>query len=354
MTRPSRRRIAGLSLVELMVALTLGLIILAAVGQIFLTSRATYTLGEGLARIQENGRFAMEFLAQDIRMAGYTGCNSTLSGANVGNIVAPAASATTFNPDGIAGYKYACTSACTGALSEWDPDLPSGYFSAGQVVTGTDVVVIQRGSTDGTHLTGNTAPSNANVQIVSTTAIAATIAADDVLMVSDCKNADIFRATNASSGSGKITIAHSSVGNTSNFLTHSYGNDAELMKLETLIYYIGRRDNNASNPPSLFRKELNTGNLVAQELVEGVESMKFKYGEDTDGDGDVDLYRDPGAVANWRKVLTVRVGLLVRSPSTVEQTADTRTYDIAGTTFGPYNDRYRRRTFHSTVQLRNH
>ena len=53
-----------------MVALTIGLILLAALTRLFVTSRSTYTLEEGLARVQESGRFAMEFLAQDIRMAG--------------------------------------------------------------------------------------------------------------------------------------------------------------------------------------------------------------------------------------------------------------------------------------------
>ena len=81
--------IAGLTLVELMVAITIGLIILAAVARLFVTSRSTYTLEEGLARVQESGRFAMEFLSQDIRMAGYAGCNANLSGSQVNNMVDP-------------------------------------------------------------------------------------------------------------------------------------------------------------------------------------------------------------------------------------------------------------------------
>jgi prepilin-type N-terminal cleavage/methylation domain-containing protein len=66
--------VGGFTLVELMVAVTIGLIILAAVSQIFVTSRLSYKLEENLARVQENGRFAMEFLSRDLRMAGYAGC----------------------------------------------------------------------------------------------------------------------------------------------------------------------------------------------------------------------------------------------------------------------------------------
>lgn len=361
-TRP-KSFIAGLTLVELMVAITIGLIILAAVARLFVTSRAAYTMEEGLARVQESGRFAIEFLSQDIRMAGYAGCSANLSGTGVGNLVDPPASPTTFNPDGVAGHKYACTSGCSGALTEWDPDLTTEYFPTGsgeiQPIVGSDVIIIQRADTLSTHLTGNTTPSNANIQIINTTTLAGSVQADDVLMVSDCKAADIFKATSVSSGSGKITVAHTTTGNTGNTLTHSYGNDAELMKLVTRVYFIGRRDNSSSNPPALYRKEMSGSSLVAQELVEGVEIMRLSYGEDTDTtkDGVPNIYRaSPSAVSNWRQVLTVRVGLLVRTPTTVDQENDTRTYDLAGITAaaGPYNDKYRRRAFNSTIQVRNH
>ena len=87
--------------------------------------------------------------------------------------------------------------------------------------------------------------------------------------------------------------------------------------------------------------------------------MKLSYGEDTDTtkDGVPNIYRtSPSTVSNWRQVLTVRVGLLVRTPTTVDQEDDTRTYDLAGITAaaGPYNDKYRRRAFNSTIQVRNH
>ena len=360
-TRPGSF-ITGLTLVELMVAITIGLIILAAVARLFVTSRSTYTIEEGLARVQESGRFAMEFLSQDIRMAGYAGCNANLSGSQVNNMVDPPEDKTRFNPDGITGYKYVCTSSCTGALTEWDPDLTTEYFPTGsgeiQPIAGSDVIIIERADTLSTHLTGNSAPSNANVQIINTTAVAGNISAGDVLMVSDCKNADIFKASGVSSGSGKITIAHAA-GNTDNKFAHDYGNDAELMKLVTRVYFIGRRGNSASNPPALYRKELSGSLFVAQELVEGIEIMKLGYGEDTDTtkDGVPNIYRtSPSSVANWRQVLTVRVGLLVRTSTTVDQENDTRTYDLAGITAaaGPYNDKYRRRAFNSTIQVRNH
>jgi type IV pilus assembly protein PilW len=64
----------GLSLIEIMIALLIGAFLIGGVLQIFIDSKQTYRMQQNLSRLQENGRFAMDFLAQDIRMAGYWGC----------------------------------------------------------------------------------------------------------------------------------------------------------------------------------------------------------------------------------------------------------------------------------------
>ncbi|WP_071871945.1 PilW family protein [Atopomonas hussainii] len=73
----SRKNNAGLSLVELMVGLALGLILLLGVLQVFLASRQTITTNDAMGKLQENGRFAMEFLARGVRLGGYQEPNST-------------------------------------------------------------------------------------------------------------------------------------------------------------------------------------------------------------------------------------------------------------------------------------
>ena len=362
-TIPAKSDIRGFSLVEVMVALVIGLIITAAVIKIFTMSKATYGLEEGLARVQENGRFAIEFLSRDIRMAGYSGCNSKLGltdASEVANIADPPAAPTTFNPDGIKGYTYTCASGCTGALSEWTPALPADYgFTAGEVKQGTDVIIIQSASSLSTHLTGITGVTNANIQILNTADIAGQIQADDIVMISDCKAADTFRASGVSSGAGTITIAHANSVNTGSTLTHLYGNDAELMKLVSTAYYIGT---GASNEPALFRKTLSGITPISQELVEGVEMMKFLFGEDTapNADGTPDIYRNlANNVGNWRRVVAVRVGIVVKSLSDVDQDVDTKTYEVLGDTaagyddYNPPDDHRRRRVFNSTIQVRN-
>ncbi len=369
MKRPSPDAWAsrGFSLVEVMVALLLGLIILAAVAKVFSTSKRTYHFEENSARIQENGRFAMEFMAEDIRMAGYMGCNSALPASEVGNIVNPQW-AGNFDPDGIRGYRYACSGGgCTGAPSDWSPALPPEYFPAGEKLPlpGSDVLLIQRGSSLSARLNDN-APTDANLHIVETASLAGQIAADDILMVSNCQHADLFRVTGVSTSSGRKNIAHGvtaaggTSGNIQPQLFHKYSNEGELMKLITRAYFVAQ---GASGEPALFRRDVSgrtASVLSTQELVEGIETLKLLYGEDTGTDGVADQYLVPASVSNWRKVVSVRVGFLGRTPQQVADTPDTRLYDVLDDTqtalddFDPNDDRRRRRVFSSTVRVRNH
>lgn len=350
---------AGFSLVELMVAVTLGLIILAAVAQIFVTSRNTYVHEEGLARVQEGGRFSMEFLATDIRMAGYKGCNSDSSTGSVNNIANPATDAYQLLAGGIRGYRY--TGSGT-ALTDWSPALPADFFSSGDVRAGTDVVVVQYASTLDTNLTGNMGATNANIQILSTAAVSSEIHADDILVISDCTSTDIFRATNVSSGSGTTTIAHSNSANSSNNLSKNYDTRASIMKLVSRAYYIGT---GASGEPSLMRKELANAAasppaasppIVTQELVEGVQDMRILLGLETDTPKDYIpnqyVHANSASITNWGNVVSVRLALLLRTTTKVEGT-DTQTYDLNDTTVGPFNDNRRRHVFTSSIKLRN-
>src|SRR5690606_15791490 len=76
-----RRRYArGLSLVELMVAMLLGLILIAGVLQIFLGNRQAQRMEQAISRVEENGRIAMDLITQDLRVAGYYGCARAVEG----------------------------------------------------------------------------------------------------------------------------------------------------------------------------------------------------------------------------------------------------------------------------------
>lgn len=336
-----------------MIAMTIGLILLAAVAQVFATSRAAYQFSDGLSRVQENGRFGMHFLTWDARMAGYLAClrSSTPVTNHLNN---PNDYATDFVlGQFINGHVYSGSG--TG-INDWNPPLPANYFVDGEVVPNSDVLVIRRGSDDTHKVLPPYMPTpSAALQLD----LGSGLSVNDIVIVSDCKTADLFQITGPTDPDTTGTLNHNigavsqGPGNASQDLSKTYEGDAEILRLETLVYYIGRENNDPNNPPALFRKRLQQGVLVAEELVAGVESMQVAYGEDTDSDGAVDLYSKADTVIDWPSVAALRVGLLVRTPSNVDTELDRATYVFDGVSLGPFNDNRQRRVFTSTVLLRN-
>jgi type IV pilus assembly protein PilW len=331
----------GLTLVEIMIAITISVVLLAGVGKIFVSSKHTYRVQDALSRVQENGRFAADFLTRSIRMAGYSGCNNISNPVNMVDLDhdGTADPFSEFTTDALIGLEYtdlpiALTSTVSLTAAEVEPD--------------TDVIILMNASPDeNVTLVGNLTVSNANVQL--DPAAAGLYQADDVLIVSDCESTDVFAAANISTGS-KITIAHSSTNNTGNFLSKTYGEDAVVLRLTKTAYYIAT---NARGNPALFRKRLDHGTtMITEELAEGIEDMQFQYGEDVNGDGVANRYVDADAAGiDMSRIVSVRLGLLVH---TVEDKIATepQTYTFTGQTTTPADQRLRRE-FYTVIKLRN-
>ena len=84
-TRIHRRAVRGFTLIELMVALVLGLVISGAALAVFVTNRQTYAATESLGRIQENARTGFELMARDLRQAAGNDCGNDVTSSNVLN-----------------------------------------------------------------------------------------------------------------------------------------------------------------------------------------------------------------------------------------------------------------------------
>jgi type IV pilus assembly protein PilW len=346
---------AGLSIVEALVTMVILLITLGGVYQIFQSNSLTYRMQEGLARVQENGRFAMDFLVNDIRMAGHRGCSSFGPLTNTLND----ADAWIYNFDvGIFGYN----------------DVSASFSDLGSldVVPNTDVVVIRSVIGNGVNIIKNNSSAQLFAAVISEESGACDDDSDrvseicdgDILLVSDCIKSRVFQATNIQiAGGNELNIEHASDTNPppGNNATswgganapedERFGTDAEIFKVSTFLYYLKKRDADDDTPPSLYKKE---GSNSAQELVEGIENMQFLYGEDTNGDRNVDTYVNAASVTNWEDVLSVKIGLIA---STVDEIRgmdlNTEVYDVLGTSIGPENDMHLRRVFTATVGLRN-
>jgi len=190
----------GLSLIELMVAMVLTLILVSGVITIFLSNKATYLTQEGLSRVQESGRFGLTFLGETIRWAGYTGCG------NLDSIAVHIQS----EPPPTGGFSMA------GSVLGYDGG--TGWTNPTSIthVAGTDVIQVLGMDPGGLRLVGNMAVANANIQVGSNPD---NYQAGDILLITDCQDADLFTAGTVSAGGGGIiTIPHPNSRNVSSFL----------------------------------------------------------------------------------------------------------------------------------------
>lgn len=321
----------GVTLVELMISLVIGLLVLGGVTYVFFASRTTYTYNETLSRIQENGRIALDSLNFDIRMAGYFGCGK--ADLIPINVIANTPPVTKIDGGtGIMGYTYG--------------DGGVGFVDSGVLkgVGNSDVIVIRRASPSVLNLVGNLSATNANIKISSNPD---GFIAGDVLLVTDCSMGDLFRATTVSnSNSPPINIAHSNSENSSNFLSKTYGPDAQIMRFEEVAFFVretSRTTRSGKSIVSLFRRL----NGVDQEIVDGVEDLRAFYS--TDGVN----FRPKESVgaAEWRDVVAVRVHLLL---STQEPTlTEAQKYRFADDAEKSGADKVMRHEFTQVIALRN-
>lgn len=357
----------GLSLVELMIAITLGLILMSGVVKVFLDSKATYSTQQALSRIQETGRLAIEFVSRDVRMAGYNGCGSrSQAGFTVTNTLNNSASFTWNFGDAIRGYTSSPTEA---PLPSGHGLVPTPYYSASPAVV-TDAFSVRGARGSGIQITQNNNSAQIFVSQVGTPVTVSGGCADgsdrvsglcqkDVVMVTDCTKARIFQITNVTAnGSTDVNVVHAGTATYSpgNAIASWGGNSApsseifqagaELLYATSVTYFIGT---GTSGRLSLFQSV----NGVNSELLEGVENMSVTYGEDTtvpDQDFTPDEYRLAKDVVDWSRVVSVRIEFLVAS---IEDRvlSDRQTYTFKGTSVTATDYRLRQ-TFSTTIGIR--
>ncbi len=323
----------GFNLVELMVALVIGLMLLAGVLQIFLGSKKTFQMQEELGRIQQESRFALDTLSRELRMIGYQGCGGSTTLAP--NVIADN------DGDGVADLVFSADMLVDGF------DDGNGWFNPTAIarVAGSDVIDFRYSDGNGAHLTGNMASDNANVQLSHDPD---NLQAGDILMISDCLNADIFAATSVSqsSGNSRVTVAHANNRNLDNRLSKAYGPDAMVMRVRHQSYFVGTE----GGQPGLYRIDIDGTPL---RMVEGVEGMRVLYGENTDGNNKrtVNTYNSATDVLDWSRIVALRVALLLRSDNAIAD--DPQPYQYRYFADNAPADRFLRRELVLNINLRN-
>ena len=373
-------RTAGLSLVELMVALVLGLLIVGAVIQVFTTTRLTYSVSEGLGRVQENARFAMEFLQRDLRMAGSVALCGTRPGeleirnwvqdANISEIVG------LLVPDiALRGWEYAGTatgefnffepSALNGDANQWSDgtsDLP--VFLRGRALPGSDVLGLRVFDVTDPEITGctNNAANSPSIGTCPRSAGGSTPRIDHgvgegtVWAAVDCSEGAVDICRQTSFGSSDVLNCAAAGGNVRPSTTDwapVYQQNMELYLPRATYFYVGQ---NPAGQRALFRAIDCAGasgggaGCRVEELVEGVDSLQLFYRVANDNA----LYAANALPGNdWSAVRGVAVSLVVSSPDEVDGRRLQQDFTLDNGLVFRTNDRRVRQVYPATIAIRN-
>lgn len=279
------RSMHGMSLVELMVAITIGLIILAAISTILVNSRTNYATQESIARLQESGRIAMQLIARDLRLAGYYGCADDTQKMNT---VLQSTAGVAFNysvfVEGVEGNGAVLLPSNTSvtfptagtAVTSREPACPN--FIGGKC-QGTDAIALRMSDPASRVLLASTMLSETAAMTISTNGFNV----GDVVVVSDCGSADLVQITGITGASSTFSLAHipfsgsaATPGNSNPAaLSRPYGVPfGQITRYDNRIYYVGT---GTSGYPALFRQRID-GAGVPEELIEGIQDMEIWYG----------------------------------------------------------------------------
>lgn len=345
---PARTR--GLSLVELMIAMTLGLATIAAIGWIYLGTTQAYRSQDAMARLQEGARYAFEIMSNDLRMTGTTGCSYTKS-VNV-----------------ISGY---ATRWYTNPLEQPVVSVEKNGTAA-TVTEFSDALRVLRADVSREYVVQSHNSGTAQFTLKA----AHDLTNGALLMATDCDLVSVFQASGATTPNVNHAAAGTPGNSTANLGTggaaYAFAENSRIYRVSANTYYVAT---NPAGEPALFRLRPigASATPTAEELVEGVQDLQISYGVDTDatpdgeanfvdpdGDGDPYLKGDqvntaavPGANAQerWTRVVSIRISLLMRTTeNNVVPSAQRYTYNGAAVTAG---DRRLRKVFTHVVKMRN-
>jgi type IV pilus assembly protein PilW len=370
----------GMSLIELLIAMLIGVLMMTAAIGLLISNKRVYKEQNEMGRLQENARYAIEILTNDIRMAAYAGCVDDVdllaetTSTKPHNKATNAGTVTNLhnfaNPiEGIDGKT---------AASTWFPSA-SNEMQA-KITNGTDALTLRYLDPIESQVVftpGGTTIDNNKIDVTCSDSTGTTencsanhITPGENMAITDCGTGDIFIAT----GSTATTITHGAT------LQKTYDDSAQVSRYVTTRYYIGTAEKTnytGDAIPALYRyitaqdtddcdADGDTAEVIAcpQELIEGVERMEILYGVDTNADSIPDIYLPAGgssggnnltSTSDWSSVISVRLTLLVRTINeNFNIDEDDNTYTLLdAAAYDPADEHLRRRVFTTTVQIRN-
>lgn len=372
--RNFRSNISGLSLVELLIATTIGLILTSGMIAVFSGNKRSSELNVAMANLQENARFALDKIANDVRMSGFQGCVDINRG--------PAKNLAAVAPTG--DYHAAAAQASvisTGNL--WAPAPPLGFNTVNHTaMPGTHALTLQFGHPSTFPLTmqvgGAVASRSAPAIIDITPGISSRpfdMEVNDYAIISDCSTADIFRISGLAKTATVATLMHAAPANSSGAFSTEFGGPTTLrmtkvMRFVSNVYYVGDtglENDEGDTITALYQQSLPYGDPTSNpptELIRGIENMRISFGLRT-GKNNLIHVEPSDARFNPTQVETIRIGLLMNSYDRISDNDDANTYVLAGQAIAPATsgassststhagDRRLRLAFNTTIKVRN-
>lgn len=340
-------RMRGVSLVELMIGLAIGLFLMSLSSVVFLSNKGTFSAQVQASRLQENARFLNDALSTDLRMAGFRGCRGVSGTHETRSVLnTPDAFLLKFSEGVWASHPV------SGAFA---PALDASLVALNPAPsTAGDVLTVRRAVGAGWGLTAEMTAGTGALQVSQGSALTA----QDLLMVSDCAGAVFFQATNATPGTDGA-VEHNSAaavtpGVSSSDLGRAFLQDAVIHRMATTTYYMApsaRTGRSGLKALWSHTSPAYDGSVQPQELVTGVEGFVVTLGLDTDADGGANAYVRPADVTQWDRVVSAQVALLLASTDLNAATAP-QPYTFDGTTVTP-TDRRLRTVMTTLTSLRN-
>lgn len=372
---PSRHcRQQGFSVVELLIAMTVGLLLISGMIVVFAGNKRSAELNSAMTDIQENARFALNNMARDIRMSGFQGCMDL--NAVTANLLGNGLPTTDLQTTATMG-------SIIGEGSLWSPAPPPGFIPANHAaIPGTHALTLQFGSSSTFPLvqtvsTGGVPDTLGPVVVDTSPGISReefNLQTGDYAVIGDCTGADIFRITSVATGASTATLNHAASGNSSGSFSRIYAGGAnsstKLMRFVSNVYYVGDTgftNEQGDSITALYQQSLPYGDPASNpptELVRGVEDMRISFGVRTGAQSLT--YVLPGdALYDTRRVESIRIGLLMNSYDRISTLDDENTYVLAGqqivaagstSTSGAgthASDKRYRLAFNTTIKVRN-
>lgn len=365
----------GFSLVELMIAMTLGLVLVAGVAALSQNSSQIYRSLSGTSQQTENGRYAMQTLTEDLRHAGFFGIFNPNPSFAVSTKWTPEQQLESRQQQLRNALPATVPSPCTTDTANLATDLMDGFLLpvAGlnnpltvppdfsncitkdtDLVSGADVLVIRRADTSVVQNTSDLQKSKGNAYIQTT--------------IDDYAIGGYDSGTGSYTGLRRQGGVVNPVSNVTaevlfNLARPLDGVTGEIRRYHVHVYYIRSWSVNPGDGiPTLVRSVLTNGGgggnspaMADEALVEGIENMQIQYGLDDDIDGTPDRYIDePVSPMDWASVVAVRLNLLVRTLESDPTHIDSKTYTLGeGNIVNPPNDHFKRHVFSNVVKLEN-